>query len=198
MEDVTVEDVTDSADERVLIIEEEFPDATPLFPLHEPDVSIGLQFLAKAGATSLTKKVTFLEKGGATSLTKKATYASVAKKGGATSEKGGATSLTKKRGATSIRTINWTKSLGKAINYIDEKERAMKERAMKTGIDHHKTVKHVVELLMTQMTAKQGVKEFGDRAVEAIIKEFTQLNEKNVFQPKHFGSLTMEDRKKAL
>jgi hypothetical protein len=206
VEDVTVEDVTDSADERVLIIEEEFPDATPLFPLHEPDVSIGLQFLAKAGATSLTKKVTFLEKGEVTSKQKeerppslkKATYASVAKKGGATSEKGGATSLTKKRGATSIRTINWTKSLGKAINYIDEKERAMKERTMKTGIDHHKTVKHVVELLMTQMTAKQGVKEFGDRAVEAIIKEFTQLNEKNVFQPKHFGSLTMEDRKKAL
>ena len=161
-----VETVTDDDTEEVLV----FPDATPLFPLHEPDANTGLQFMTKEGAASASKK------------------------GGAASPKGAA-STSKKGGANSVRATNWATPLGKAVAHIEKKESEMK---MKQGIDHHKMVGHVVEILMTQMTAKQGVKEFGDRAVEAIIKEFTQLNEKNVFEPKHFESLTMEDRKKAL
>ena len=52
-EEVAVETFPDDDDESVLLIEEELPDATPLFPLHEPDVTVGLQFLAKGGATSV-------------------------------------------------------------------------------------------------------------------------------------------------
>ena len=55
--EVSVETVADSEDddEKVLIIEEELPlpDVTPLFPLHEPDVTIGLKFWTKGGATAI-------------------------------------------------------------------------------------------------------------------------------------------------
>ena len=38
------------------------------------------------------------------------------------------------------------------------------------------------------MTAKKGLKTFGDKAVKALIKEFSQLNDKDVFDPMYFKS----------
>ena len=54
------------------------------------------------------------------------------------------------------------------------------------------------DILMTQMTAKAGIKQFGERAVAAIMKEFDQLDKKNVFQPIAFERTTAEQRKDAL
>ena len=48
------------------------------------------------------------------------------------------------------------------------------------------------------MTAKKGVKEFGDRAIQAIIKEYDQLDKKNAFKPRLAKSLTPEERARAL
>ena len=57
---------------------------------------------------------------------------------------------------------------------------------------------YALHVIMTQMSAKKGLRMFGDRAAEAIIKEFKQLHEKNVFKPREFDSLSHEERKKAL
>jgi hypothetical protein len=48
------------------------------------------------------------------------------------------------------------------------------------------------------MSAKAGVKTFGDKAVDAIIQEYKQLDEKMAFNPIAKESLTLDDRKKAL
>ena len=57
--------------------------------------------------------------------------------------------------------------------------------------------------LSPQMSAKKGFKVFGDRAVEAIIKEFKQLNDgafpgKPVVEPIAHESLTNDEIKRAM
>ena len=59
------------------------------------------------------------------------------------------------------------------------------------------------EVVFTQMTAKKGFKQFGTKAVAAMIKEFTQLNEgavpgKPVVEPTDASTLTDTEKKKAL
>jgi hypothetical protein len=65
-------------------------------------------------------------------------------------------------------------------------------------LDIHKTVNEITHVLMNQMTAKKGVKEFGDRAVQAIMKEYDQLDKKNAFKPRLVQSMTKEERTRAL
>jgi hypothetical protein len=65
-------------------------------------------------------------------------------------------------------------------------------------IDTHRTVNELTHVLMTQMTATKGVKEFGDRAINAIIKGYDQLDKKNAFEPRFFESMTREERTRAL
>ena len=48
------------------------------------------------------------------------------------------------------------------------------------------------------MSAKAGIKTFGDKAVDAIVQEFKQLDEKMAFQPIDKDSISMDERKKAL
>ena len=52
--------------------------------------------------------------------------------------------------------------------------------------------------LFLQMTAKRGIEKFGQRAVDAIMSECTQMHEKKVFIPKMFHDLTTEQRRKAM
>eukprot|EP00980_Cylindrotheca_fusiformis_P023703 scaffold10817_cov108-Cylindrotheca_fusiformis.AAC.1 len=51
---------------------------------------------------------------------------------------------------------------------------------------------------MAQMTAKKGIAEFGDRAIEAIIKEYDQLDKKKAFLPRSYESLKPQERHDAL
>ena len=51
---------------------------------------------------------------------------------------------------------------------------------------------------MNQMTYTKGVEQFGQRAIDAIIKEYAQLNNKETFEPVDFNSLTQQQRKDAL
>ena len=58
-------------------------------------------------------------------------------------------------------------------------------------------------ILAQQMSAKRGIKLFGEKAISAMIKEFSQLNSgvtpgKPVVEPVDANSLTKEQRKKAL
>jgi hypothetical protein len=48
------------------------------------------------------------------------------------------------------------------------------------------------------MSAKAGIKSFGDKAVNAIVQEFKQLDEKMAFQPIDKDSISIDERKKAL
>ena len=52
--------------------------------------------------------------------------------------------------------------------------------------------------VMTQMSAKAGIRRYGDAAREAMRQEFRQLDEKGVFDPVHATKLAPEVRKQAL
>jgi hypothetical protein len=52
--------------------------------------------------------------------------------------------------------------------------------------------------VMTQMTATAGIKKHGERAVDALFKEFCQLDDKSVFLPVDAKSLTRDQKYKAL
>ena len=43
------------------------------------------------------------------------------------------------------------------------------------------------------MSVKKGIKKFGSEAVEAVIKEWKQMDEKNVFVPYLASKLSEED-----
>jgi hypothetical protein len=52
--------------------------------------------------------------------------------------------------------------------------------------------------LFNQMGAKAGVKRYGDSAVNAIVQECAQLDEKGAFKPRTLEELTTVERKRAL
>ena len=49
-----------------------------------------------------------------------------------------------------------------------------------------------------QVSAQEGIKRHGDEAIAAVLKEFTQLNDKQVFKPRIASELTYEERKQSL
>jgi len=51
---------------------------------------------------------------------------------------------------------------------------------------------------LTQMNARQGIKMFGDRAIEALATEYSQLDGLTVFKPEDASKLTEEQKKAAL
>ena len=58
---------------------------------------------------------------------------------------------------------------------------------------------YATHYLMLQMSAKQGLKQFGTRAVNAIKAEFHQLvHTMKVFAPQYFYKLTFDQKSKAL
>ncbi len=139
----------DSSDENLVIFEDEKEEeiVTPLFPMHEPDVAVGLQF----------------------------------------------TTMNDGLPSYRVRVPNWTKDLHKAVRFLDQEE-----CKPTIAFDQHGVIRRATGVLLAQMTAKQGIKQFGNRAVEAIVKEFSQINDKGAFRPRQFKSLTPDDRKKAL
>ena len=49
-----------------------------------------------------------------------------------------------------------------------------------------------------QVSVQEGIKRHGDKAIAAIIKEFTQLNDKQVFKPRIHSELTNKEKKESL
>jgi KUP system potassium uptake protein len=57
---------------------------------------------------------------------------------------------------------------------------------------------YITGFIMTQMTAKAGIKKHGKVAVEALFQEFLQLHDKGVFSPQDASTLTKEQKRGAL
>ena len=64
--------------------------------------------------------------------------------------------------------------------------------------DEELETKHLVKYILTQTSVKKSIKKFGSEVVEAIIKEWKQMDEKNVFVPKLVSELSEEDNVRAL
>ena len=59
----------------------------------------------------------------------------------------------------------------------------------------HTTLSHTV---MTQMSMKKGIKEFGDAGVDAVLVELQQLHDRKVMEPQSANKITREDKRAAL
>ena len=57
------------------------------------------------------------------------------------------------------------------------------------------TIKYIYGRVMTQMSAKQGIKEFGQEAVAALMQEFAQLENLNVYEAMDVKLLTRAQRR---
>jgi hypothetical protein len=57
---------------------------------------------------------------------------------------------------------------------------------------------YISGFIMTQMTAKAGIKKHGQVAIDALYQEFLQLHDLGVFEGQHVPGLTKEQRKAAL
>ena len=57
---------------------------------------------------------------------------------------------------------------------------------------------YCVGICMHQMTARAGIKKHGELAVQAIFKEFAQIEDKNVIEPLDASKLTHKQRSEAL
>ena len=64
--------------------------------------------------------------------------------------------------------------------------------------DFHHQYGYAAHIMVQQMSAKKGLKLFGERAAAAIVKECKQLHDKQVFIPISFDKLTSAQRIRAL
>ena len=102
---------------------------------------------------------------------------------------------------------------GKTYNLHNAKQFLMRTKRVKKHVliqrmhNHHlKTSNYMAiatNFMFTQMSARKGIKQFGERAVAALMKEFRQLIEgavpgKPVIKPLNADSLSFEDKKKAM
>jgi len=55
----------------------------------------------------------------------------------------------------------------------------------------------MVDICFTMMTAKKGIRTYGERVVAAMIKESKQLNDLNVFAPENPANLTDKQKRDA-
>ena len=64
--------------------------------------------------------------------------------------------------------------------------------------DFYQAEPDVVAAIMTQLSLKSGLKEWGDKAYEAVESEMKQLHFRNTFKPMHWSKLTDTQRKTVL
>ena len=94
-----------------------------------------------------------------------------------------------------LRKATWTSQADKALNVILRREALQcilwDQQAATRGI--FDIMKTHMEIAMTQMSAKKGIKMFGEDTVMAIVKEFQQIDSKGVVIPRCFEDLTEND-----
>ena len=81
---------------------------------------------------------------------------------------------------------------GKKLRRKPKKAKPMKPLKIKD------TLKHMVGIIMNQMSAKKGIRKHGKVAIEAIFKEYAQLDDLDVFRSIAASSLTKEQKNEAL
>jgi hypothetical protein len=67
-----------------------------------------------------------------------------------------------------------------------------------TQLCQHTPQQTVTAYIMTQMSVASGIKTYGKPAAEAILKEFCQLHDKGVLDPKMATTLTTQQKKGSL
>ena len=82
-----------------------------------------------------------------------------------------------------------------------------KKKARKLKVKQNDMFRKVLGTVMTQIAreskhaqvnVREGIKRYGDKAVEAIFKEYAQLNEKGTFEPENPNMLSENQKKEAL
>ena len=71
------------------------------------------------------------------------------------------------------------------------------DETVRTGSASH-VHRYVTHFMMTQMTAKAGIRKHGQAAINALMKEFAQLHNQETFDPVHAHELTKQQREAAL
>jgi hypothetical protein len=64
--------------------------------------------------------------------------------------------------------------------------------------ENHDVLKHITGIIMTQMSAKAGIKKHGQVAIDALFEEFAQLHDLGVFLPQDGAVLTRNEKRGAL
>ena len=99
-----------------------------------------------------------------------------------------------------LRKTTWTSRMNKALQVVLRREDLNKvlwdQKAATRGIVN--ILHSHMDVMLTQMTAKKGIRLFGEDAVTAIIKEFQQIDSKDVIIPRRFEDLTENDLKHTL
>ena len=73
------------------------------------------------------------------------------------------------------------------------------QQALQTNSFKSKTIqKYITGFMLTQMTATASIKKHGQRAIEALMNEFLQLHNKDIFEPMHAHKLTNDQKRRAL
>jgi hypothetical protein len=62
----------------------------------------------------------------------------------------------------------------------------------------HINVAQLSQTLFTQYNVKQGLKKYGKRAEEAVLKELKQIHDREVMEPKEPENMTFEEKRNAL
>lgn len=92
---------------------------------------------------------------------------------------------------------------GRARRSVVGNGRASKKARTSTDNDDGPIIVHDDEaplfgVLLAQMSLRQGLRQFGKRAEKGAMKETQQLHDMETFFPRHAGSLTKEERVRAL
>jgi len=93
---------------------------------------------------------------------------------------------------------NHKKSMKTKKNYINGIVYAMSNLNENGQCDETKLYSDVVGLCFTQMSAKKGIKMFGQEALKALADEYAQLDELAVFTPRDASKLTRTEKRNAL
>jgi hypothetical protein len=64
--------------------------------------------------------------------------------------------------------------------------------------DFYQSDPDVVAHIMTQLSLKSGLKQWGDKAYAAVTSEMKQLHFRNTFKPKHWSKLSKTQRQTVL
>ena len=89
---------------------------------------------------------------------------------------------------------NNTKVVEEDISTVNRREGLCSNRPV--IFDH--MYDHTMSIVMTKMSVGKGIKKFGEKAVDVVTNEFTQLDEKGVLLPRKFSELTQEQKTEAL
>ena len=68
----------------------------------------------------------------------------------------------------------------------------------KLGLDHSFSHAHAIHHCMTQLSLKQGLRAWKDKAVEAVRKEMQQMHDKKVYDPVDHTTMTRQEKLAAL